>query len=216
MSKVLLIHGSTVALQYSIFKKADTKYGCFLGVKDLIDDKKVDLHFWGKTGVVARFWELHKILNLYLWEKNQVYTNSNLAKKLFQEIVDKKYTTIICHSMGGELLFETINQYGLPKGVTNIYTLASDSPRNGILKNTETLNRLEKNQLTWTNYNCYWDPSLLTSSLLNLKFPAGLIGIQANYKVKNIFYPLLGRLDLHTSIIKVPTKIKDICTKHLN
>lgn len=215
MPNILLIPGSMVGLDYSIFIQKDLKYGTFWGVKDLIDEGKIDLFFWSKRSMFAKFWQLNKVLEFYFLEKHQVSNDVELLQNLFSKIVENNYTTIVAHSMGCELLYKMTEKYGLPKNVKNIYTLASDNPSNTQVHNIEVKHNLNKGNLVWQNYYCYWDQMLIISWFLNKKFPAGLIGDKSKQGIQNIFYLLRGSLALHTSIIKKPTEIKKICLRHL-
>jgi hypothetical protein len=214
MAKILLIHGSTVGLEYSFFKKKDLKYGYFRGVRNLVDAKKMGLFVWADRQDKAKTWELHKILQMYNQERADI-NDSKHSYKLYQTLSDSQYTTVITHSMGGELLVKMIQDCGLPQNIENIYTLASDAPAILELHNLEVQERLAKQSLSWYNYHCFWDGALLSSLVLNQRFSAGLSGYKTNLNIQNQFYPLHGSVDLHTSIIASPKEIEKICHRHL-
>jgi len=214
MAKILLIHGSTVGLEYSFFKKKDLRYGYFRGIRDLIDSGQADLFVWADRQDKAKTWELHKILKMYNQERADI-NNSKHSYKLYQKLSDPQYNTIITHSMGGELLVKMIQDCGLPQNIENIYTLASDAPANLVLDDTGLSQRLSDQTLSWCNYHCIWDGALLTSLVLNLRYSAGLTGYMTDLNIQNQFYPLRGSLDLHTSIIASPKEINKICLRHI-
>ena len=215
MAKILLIHGSTVGLEYSFFKKKDLKYGYFRGIRSLIDSGKVDLFVWADRQDKAKTWELHKILQMYNRERTDI-NDSKHSHKLYEKLDNAKYTTIITHSMGGELLVKMIQDCGLPQSVKNIYTLASDAPAKLYIEDFDLHTRLNDQSLNWYNYHCYWDGALLTSLIINRRLSAGLGGYKTNLNIQNQFYPLHGSVDLHTSIIASPKEIEKICYRHLH
>ena len=96
-----------------------------------------------------------------------------------------------------------------------IYTLVSDNPAGKKIHHPSVLNSLKIGELTWGNYHCFWDQSLLFSSLINFKLPAGLLGAKHHKKIINKFYPLQGSLDLHTSLISQPKEINRIVQRHI-
>jgi hypothetical protein len=214
MGKVLLIHGSTVGLEYSFFKQKDLKYGYFKGVKDLIDSGNVDLFLWADRQDIAKTWEFHKILKMYHQERVDI-NESKHSQRLYEKLKNGEYTTVITHSMGGELLTKMIQDCGLPKNLENIYTLQSDAPAKCKIKDDKLKIRLDENSLNWCNYHCFWDIALLTSLIVNQRFSAGLTGYKTDLEIINLFYPLHGSLDLHTSIISIPKEIRKICLNHI-
>jgi hypothetical protein len=181
----------------------------------MIDSGEIDIFNWSEGEHKIKFYELLEILFLYRSERKMIHNKtSGLTKKLSDQIQIGEYTTIITHSMGGELLQTSIQQYGLPESVKSIYDLQSDAPVNSQPLGSEILHRLESAQLKWYNYHCFWDQSLLASVILNLRIPVGLFGSKHKY-IQNVFYPLRDGPDLHTSIIKNPKLIKKICLENL-
>ena len=108
-----------------------------------------------------------------------------------------------------------IQDCGLPQNVKNIYTLQSDAPAKCKIEDSKLKIRLQERNLKWHNYHCFWDIALLTSLMVNKRFSAGLIGYKNDLEIKNLFYPLHGSLDLHTSIISIPKEIRKICLNHI-
>lgn len=110
-------------------------------------------------------------------------------------------TTVICHSLGCRLFIGMMNTHGIPESISKIVLLQGDVPTSASITNAAILDRLANKTLVIENYFCPWDQSLLASAILHRANRIGLMGWN-QFRVKNIFYPLLKPMNLHTSPLR--------------
>jgi hypothetical protein len=205
MSQVLLIHGSTVGVKYSVFRDDCMLDGKFSAYRDLLDTHQVMLFRWHHLQTKLTFWEClnpKTVAGVYLKEREYIQSTQAI-EELHNILIKEKPQKIIAHSLGCEYLLRTINEYGLENSTTHIITLMSDAPEDFELTKPEVITRFKENKLHWFNYYCQWDQALISSWAVNKVKPAGLVGVQSEYAT-NIFYPLKGKFNLHTTIIEDP------------
>lgn len=202
MSSILLIPGYAVGLRASIFRQPFGEHAGFVGVEKEVRNEKVKVFRWGKS------FDLSILECVNPWKYFQLYRDEEaLAESaethaaLFALITETKSSTIICHSLGCRLMIGIMNDVGLPSCVSKIVLLQGDVPTSIRIKNAEIKHRLIDTSLIIENYYCSWDQSLLASSLIHRTSRIGLTGWNEP-GVKNIFYPLLKPVNLHTSPLR--------------
>jgi hypothetical protein len=121
-------------------------------------------------------------------------------QRLYQELESQKPKTIIAHSSGARLLVNYLVDYKLPPSVQTIIFVQADISREELdLANLP-------NQAKFINFWCWWDPALITSTLLNKYIPIGLCPPEPKYSQ---FYPLYKLPNPHQNIWK-DNKFKQI------
>ena len=129
-------------------------------------------------------------LQLYYKEKDKTQ-NPAEHQRLKQELSTHKPKTIIAHSSGARLLVNYLIYYKLPKSVQSIIFVQADISR-------EELNLANLPiQAKFINFWCWWDPALITSTLLNRYIPIGLYPPQ---RQESKFYPLHNLPNPHQDI----------------
>lgn len=190
-TKVLFIHGTSISNSYSIFRGSDLKYGFFYGARNYIDSGEGKLFVWSPVAAKYSFLQslfvYHPTEN-YAYERGYIQTDEAI-ERLENFLEGENFEVVITHSLGSYFLINYINKKGLPLGVTRIYTLASDAPRNLEISNQEVVQRFKAKNLIWENYHCFYDQALLGSVLANRKIPSGLLGTNSKFAT-NIYRPL--------------------------
>ena len=119
-------------------------------------------------------------------------------------------TTIICHSLGCRLMIGAMNAHGIPESITKIIFLQGDVSLSKSITNSAVRDRIINGTLIIKNYFCPWDQSLLSSAIIHRTNRIGLTGWN-EIGVKNVFYPLLKPMNLHTS----PLRDRGFLRKHV-
>lgn len=214
MLKILLIHGYGIGIRSSIFKPAEGEDAGFGAFKELIKEGIAKVFRWdiqsnfGLPQVV----NVKNYLAIYKKERDLAISLS-LQDRLFEVIQSYKPTVIICHSMGCYLFLHFSNQRALPSFVTKIIFVQADLPYDFKILNKDILKRLEIGQLTFINYYCPWDPTLLADTIMKKSKIAGAVGASVPY-VKNEPFPLYRKINLHNCNIS-NKKFLDKLKKHL-
>jgi len=193
--KTLLLHGYATKLHASIFRKPLPDHEGFAGLQNEIARDEIAVFRWGIDRSLSFAQSLNPFSYLTLYRDEERLTESHdLQQKLFETIASSKTERVICHSMGCRLLLNTINTIGLPVSVKSIIFLQAD-----IDSHAELL--LPTSYRLVQNYFCFWDPSLIASSILHRNFR---IGMQSwKYPgVNNHFFPLLRPMNLHMSPLR--------------
>jgi hypothetical protein len=205
----LLLHGYGVGAKYANFHDAEGLNGGFGAFDKLILEDKAKVFRWDIPRSFT-FWEFinpFKSLDLYHKEIDKSQ-NIDTHKPLQKELFDLLPHTIVCHSMGTLLLINYLEHFDLPSSVTKIVFIQG-SIANSTRLPVNLQHLVESKKITLLNLFCPWDQALLTVLLLNRTVTIGLTGYK-NPLVKNIFFPLYKRLNLHTSSINDPNLINRI------
>ena len=200
MSKIALIHGFGTGINYSIFQKAEANNAGFLIFDDLIAKKTAKVFDWRiyKNLNLFEVLSVFPILKIYWQEKTKVHS-LEIQNQLKTFLEFEQPEIIICHSMGGKLLFE--HTHKLPKSVKKIVLIQAD-----ISSNAKIPKNLQKLEII--NYFCPWDNALIGSNLINFRIMAGQIGLK---DATNIFFPLLlNNPNMHTFPLRSSKFLKEI------
>ena len=197
MAKTLLVHGYAADLTAWKFRKAFGEHAGFVAFDEAITAAEATVFRWGIERELS-FWEsINPFSNLKLYRDEEALIESaELQQGLINYIQEHDIDRIICHSLGCRLLLATMNAFDLPKSINEIVFLQADFPSRATIKRSNLLDRV-----TVTNYFCWWDQSLLASSVFHGNLRAGLIGWKQP-AIKNMFYPLLKPMNLHTSPLR--------------
>ncbi|MFA6018226.1 MAG: alpha/beta hydrolase [Patescibacteria group bacterium] len=210
MQKILLIHGYATKLKASIFKSPYSDDEGFTAFHNSIDSGEIDVFHWGIPRSLSFIQALNPFSYLSLYQEEELRTKSSeIQQKLFNTIESSKIEKVICHSMGCRLLLQTINAIGLPGSVQSIIFLQADIDGNATISNSNIANRLSQKTLTLKNFHCFWDPTLLISSLLHKNIRIGLRSWnQPN--IKNQLFPLLRLPNLHMNPLRNKQTVEKI------
>jgi hypothetical protein len=192
--KTLLLHGYATKLRASVFRKPLGEHEGFVGLQDEIARDEIAVFRWGIDRSLSFAQSLNPFSYLTLYRDEEYLAESReLQQKLFETIASSGTEQVICHSMGCRLLLNTINTIGLPVSVKSIIFLQAD-----VNADTEFPKSIPRSLV---NYHCFWDVSLITSSILHRNFR---IGMQSwKYPgVNNHFFPLLRPINLHMSQLR--------------
>ncbi len=135
MSKYILVHGFD-----SNYAGCDP-YRKFEAFANEIDSGEAELFRWGILSNL-KFYNIFGLLNLYFREK-KLAQDLQLQAQLIKQIQESKASIIVCHSMGCQLLYNTVTNFGLEQvqSVKQIYFVQADCGRKDV-KNF--LTKLEK------------------------------------------------------------------------
>ena len=194
MGKTLLIHGYATNLTAWKFRKAFGEHAGFIAFDEAITSAETTVFRWGieRTLTLAQSINPFSYLKLYR-DEEKLAESAALQQGLLWYIEKHGIERIICHSLGCRLLLGAMNNAKLPSSVKSIVFLQADFPSRARIDHLDTVNSVEIK-----NYFCFWDQSLLTSSIFHGNLRAGLIGWK-QLNIKNIFYPLLKGINFHTS-----------------
>lgn len=194
MSKTLLIHGYAADLTAWKFRRAFGEHAGFVAFDEAIASAEVTVFRWGieRTLTLAQSINPFSYLKLYR-DEEKLAESAALQQGLLWYIEKHGIERIVCHSLGCRLLLGTLNGAKLSSSVKSIVFLQADFPSRARIDHLDTTNAIEIK-----NYHCFWDQSLLVSSILHGNLRAGLVGWRQS-SIKNIFYPLLKAINLHTS-----------------
>lgn len=207
MGKTLLIHGYAADLTAWKFRQAFGEHAGFVAFDETIASAEATIFRWGikRTLTLAQSINPFSYLKLYR-DEEKLAESSALQQDLLWHIEKHGIERIICHSLGCRLLLGTMNSANLPSSVKSIVFLQADFPSQTRMDHPDTANSVEIK-----NYHCFWDQSLLASSILHGNLRAGLVGWKQS-NIKNTFYPLLKAINLHTS----PMRDRELAKKLLD
>lgn len=143
---------------------------------------------WSRRGFAP--WNPWSQLQLYRRERQEIQRDEVL-QKLRDELQGYQPGEIICHSMGAQLLVNCVERYGLPESVRRVTFVQADVAR------TEVLPVIP--HVSWNNYWCWWDSALWISTIVNGRFPCGLLGSD-DKMVTNHFFGLVKGPNLHQDV----------------
>jgi hypothetical protein len=176
-TKTLLIHGFA-----SNYEGCDP-YRKFYGFQSQVDFGTAELFRWG---IFCNLNALNILGALHLYRAEQKLSRSSESQKnLIFQILESKSKTLVCHSMGSQLLLNAINTFGTSflENVQRIIIVQGDCDWSD-----STLTTIPGSIQIYSTF-CPWDLALWQSWILNLRVPAGLFGIRFwNYggeKTKN-------------------------------
>lgn len=187
-----LIHGYGKALD--IQEPTIPANGGFYIFDNEITQKQAYPYIWAEP-VKRNFltpYNLIAQIQLYYRERYKTEQHSE-HQRLYQELEAQKPKIIIAHSSGARLLVKYLATYKLPQSVKQIIFVQADISR-------EELNSANlPTQAKFINFWCWWDPALITSTLLNRYIPIGLYPPQ---RQNSKFYPLYKLPNPHQDIWK--------------
>ena len=203
----LLIHGYGVGANYLNIHKAEGINGGFGAFDKLILEQNAIVFRWD----IKRYFEYKTMFNPFnhLALYNQERSKAQLPEThLNLKLIIERYKpeSIICHSVGSLLMTSFLKDNSLPSYVKNIVFIQADIPNNTQLPG-QIKSLIKNKNLNITNLYCPWDQALLTTLPLHFTLKAGLVGYK-NPLIKNIFFPLYKKTNLHTSSINDPDLIK--------
>lgn len=202
MPKILLVHGYATKLKASIFKSPYSDDEGFTAFRDSIDSGEIDVFHWGIPQSLSFMQALNPFSYLALYQEEERRAKSNeIQQKLFDLIESAKIEKVICHSMGCRLLLQMINAIGLPQSIQSITFLQADIDSDAIISNSDVTSRLFQKTLILKNFHCFWDPTLLISSLLHKNIRIGLRPWR-QLNIQNQLFPLLRLPNLHMSPLR--------------
>lgn len=192
--KTLLVHGYATKLHASIFRAPLTNHEGFVALNSEIESGAVEVLHWGIDRSLSFFESLNPFSYLRLYRDEELLVESReLQQSLFAKLSSSGTERIICHSMGCRLLLNTTKIFGLPPSVQSIVFLQADV-------DADTPLELPK-EVSIKNYHCFWDQSLIASSILHRNLRIGMRPWKHD-GVSNRFFPLLRPINLHTSQLR--------------
>lgn len=202
MTKAILVHGYAVGIKASIFRQPLGEHAGFSVLNSEVESGDVKAFRWCKNLSLSMIQSANPFQYLKLYRDEEALAESSATQSaLFDFLISENPSTIICHSLGCRLLIGMLNAHGIPQSITKIVLLQGDAPTTSSITNVAILDRLANKTLTIENHYCWWDQSLLASSMLHRTNRIGLLGWKQS-GVKNTFYPLLKLLNLHTSPLR--------------
>lgn len=185
-----LIHGYGKALD--IQEPTIPANGGFYIFDTDISTKQAYPYIWAEEIKRNKFTPYNLITQLQLYYKERAKTqNPAEHQRLKQELSKYKPKTIIAHSSGVRLLVNYLASYTLPESVQSIIFVQADISR----RELDTSKIPSKTKLI--SFWCWWDPALISSTLLNRYIPIGLYPSQLP---QSIFYPLHNLPNPHQDI----------------
>ena len=203
MSKILLIHGSSIGATYSFLRGDRTADGGFCVFRESILMGDISLLSWYLKKQHFTFlqsinpWTTAK---LYLQEREQIQGQVNIAK-LESKLKADNPQIIVAHSLGCHYLLNYLNSKGLPSSVTRICLINNAAPHTLDLSNQQIIERIQAGSLVIDNYFFFWDLTLLSSTLLTRQFCGGILGSRSPYIHNHFkFIPSFG--NWHNTLIE--------------
>ena len=203
MSKILLIHGSSIGVTYSFLRGDRSIDGGFYAFQKSILLKDISLFSWYLKKQHFTFlqsinpWTSAK---LYLQERDQIQSSVNIAK-LESKLKADNPQIIVAHSLGCHYLLNYLNSKGLPSSVTRICLINSEAPHNLNVSNQQIIERIQAGSLVIDNYFFSWDLTLLSSTLLTGQFCGGILGSRSPH-IRNHFKFIPSFSNWHNSMIE--------------
>ena len=199
--KTVLVHGYAGETRMSVFRPPLDKTAGFYGFGNAVERQEAVAFPWGVDKNLSFFQAINPFsyLNIYRAEE-KLAMSEQTQQRLYQFLLDEHATTVIGHSLGCRLLYETAKQIGLPSTVTRVIWVQAgidaDLSLDGVFPEL-------------INFWCSWDPTLLSSAFfLHIRLRAGLTPIKG---ATNVFTPLWRLPNLHTSSQKDSLLLKFVC-----
>ena len=202
MTKAILIHGYAAGLEASIFRKPFGEHSGFIALDDEVKSGIAKSFRWSKDVSLTIAQCINPLKYFHLYRDEELLAESSITQSVLREFLDRAdATTIICHSLGCRLMIGAMNAHGIPESITKIVFLQGDVSTSASIVNDAIRDRIANGTLVIENYFCPWDQSLLSSVILHRTNRIGLMGWNET-GVKNVFYPLLKPMNLHTSPLR--------------
>ncbi len=202
MQKTILIHGYAAGVHASIFRKPFGEHSGFIALDEEVKSGITKSFRWSKNISLSIAQCANPLQYFQLYRDEELLTESPITQSTHSEFLDcSNATTIICHSLGCRLMIGSMNAHGIPESITKIIFLQGDVSTSASITNLTIRDRIINGSLVIENYFCPWDQSLLASAMLHRTNRIGLMGWDET-GVKNIFYPLLKPMNLHTSPLR--------------
>ena len=209
--KYFLIPGYGVGAQYVNFKQPEGLNAGFGAFEELIKQNQATVFRWDINRYFGWLEFINPLKHLELYKMEESKSQSkNTHDQLQLELFTAMPRTIICHSMGSQLLISYLQSHKLPDSVIQIIFIQSNIPSKQKLPDY-LQNLLRSKRITLINLFCPWDQALISLIFLRFFVPAGMVGLKNN-PIINIFFPLYKTPNLHTSSISDPKLIKLIET----
>lgn len=213
MAKTILIHGYAAGLKASMFRKPFGEHSGFIALDAEVESGSVKSFRWSKQVSLSLLQSANPLKYFQLYRDEEVLAESSATQSTLREFIDRtNASTIICHSLGCRLMIGAMNMHGIPESITKIVFLQGDVPTSASITNATIRDRISSGSLVIENYFCPWDQSLLTSAILHRANRIGLMGWN-EIGVKNLFYPLLKPMNLHTSPLRDRKLLCELITK---
>jgi predicted alpha/beta hydrolase family esterase len=214
MSKIFLIHGSMVGVP-SFYKSAEAinqqiEDGMYAIFREELKNQNPDYYLfkWMSAHDPKDRLNPKADLDSYYKEQSLVLTDQ-LQSRLAKDLEAHNPIVIVSHSMGCELLINTINNYSLPLSVKSIITVNSDSDQDQKILDTDVIARLKTKELKFINLHSITDITLMSSVILNKMVPrAGLKGYSSKL-VDNRSIDIFGNHNLALTLPSVKKIILD-------
>lgn len=202
MSKLILVHGYGMALQIPGLRSHRGITAGFQIFKPDILDGTAKVFNWSIDATIPRNQAIkpNTYRQHYLAERKKA-TSQEVHQDLIELIEQEAATTILCHSLGCQLLINTINIFGLPTSVRQIIFSQADIDQNEKITNPDVCARLKNKTLQLTNYYCPWDITLIASAIHHRHSRAGLTGLNDPLTI-NKFNALTKLPNLHMSALR--------------
>lgn len=196
--KTVLVHGYAGETRMSIFRPPLDETGGFYGFRDAIDKQEATAFPWGIKKNLSFFEALNPISYVKIYRAEEKLTGSKETQsRLFEFLKETGATSVIGHSLGCRLIYETAKQLGLPPSVKRVVWVQA-----GVDARVSVSGLFPELINCW----CPWDPTLFSSALfLHLQLRAGLVPIRG---ATNILVPLWRLPNLHTSSQKDSSLLK--------
>ena len=187
--KSLLIHGYGTKINLTPSKK----YSGFSAFQNEIDNNQACVFNWGIPTKFSKLDHINPFKHFQLYKSEKKLSKSSVVlTSLDKTISNTKPSTIICHSMGCYLFTQYLQNFQIPKSVTNIIFLSSDC-------NIKDIAQIKNPHPKIHNYFCPWDNALISSIIVNHQhLPIGLYPSKNNH-IQNHFWPLWIPINLHDS-----------------
>jgi hypothetical protein len=210
--EILLIHGYGAGIKVP---KINFEYGKdmqFDAFRGLVESNIAETFSWSQPSIwkVGQYLNPFEHLKLFNNEKKKI-ENAEMMANLAILLAQKKYKTIVAHSLGCYLLLEYLKTHDLPPSVQKILFVQACVPKKYKISES-TKSKLK--HLKTLNLWCPWDNALLAYFLTSGNLTHGLTGFSKQHlAIQNRFFPLYKRLNLHRSSICDP-KILEIIEKY--
>lgn len=203
MAKIVFIHGTYCGSKFRGFQGDCSKDGGFVALRPFIANNQAQVYYWSR---VEKNYTFLQSLSPYVWHNifqiERDYIETREAVYNLNVFLEREQPEIIlAHSLGCHYLLNTINEYGAPTSVKQIYTLLPEfSYDKSPILHVQTIERLKENSLTWDNYHCLWDTTLISSMYSTKVIPAGVRSWRQAF-IKNQFYIQNIFSNPHTNIL---------------
>lgn len=201
MSHTVFIHGFATGITFSFFRPIrgnDAGFGIF---SENIRQGDGRVFRWDIKERATLFQTLNPFYTAHVYAREHSrILNKEWQNTLHNFLKNEQPTTIVCHSLGCRFLLETANAHGLPNSVRHVIFIQADIPKVTELTHQDLRQRIQRNELTFWNLYCPWDPSLFFSSLVHFSLRFGQVRIQKQW-MRNKFFPLTKLPNLHMSTL---------------